>query len=371
MQKLEIVSAVNDVLVGGETTPAPAAAVVAAAISTSTLCEDAATLDDDDGTASLALSDEKSLSDSFNSLIDVDVDEQHHVIGESANQLKGADQSPQPLDTTGLFKRQTWETRSLERHQPVQAVNITVGEWCETKAIDGVGATPAASGVNKGSFVRKRDLWEKRSSLTSAPVATASATAASPISRKHTPDLVMDLPPSLPLSSSPKDEKSSAAGSSSNGSDSGEDADSPTSPDMTAAETFAMQSQSTLKKSKVVKKEPEAAPDSAVKLQVAAFSCAPPGGGSSAGGPAAAAALKTTTTPKLATRFPHLYGTPMPVLPNAFAASGDASGPQLIKLKPTVMKKPSLPSAVGASPEANRRSSSSSSSSYHSDSSNV
>ena len=79
MQKLEIVSAVNDVLVGGETTPAPAAAVVAAAISTSTLCEDAATLDDDDGTASLALSDEKSLSDSFNSLIDVDVDEQLKV----------------------------------------------------------------------------------------------------------------------------------------------------------------------------------------------------------------------------------------------------------------------------------------------------
>ncbi|XP_059352259.1 SLIT-ROBO Rho GTPase-activating protein 1-like isoform X3 [Daphnia carinata] len=356
---------------------------------------------------SLTLSDEKSLCDSFTSLdtLDQEMDPElsvpvEKVRPEPSNQAGSLQNLESTLEAENVpvFRRQRWETRSmtnLERSSGPEKPNISVGGWSVAKTTEGATAANdlgPISGPTKGSFVRKRDLWEKRTSITS----TSTASVASPVipsqpqRPKHTPDLVMDLPPSLPLSSSPKEgetlvdpatrqrHESESSSSSSNSS-------SPSSPDMTtAAETFAMQNQSTLKKStiKQIKKdradaavasasaaptEPTAAvmaveitetpPRPSVKVSVSTYGSASP--------------ISTgirPITPKIANRFPHsinLYATPMPVLPVAFAAeanvasamspgSVDAIRPQL-KIKPQVLKKPTLPVSL-SSPESSRRS---------------
>lgn len=369
---------------------------------------------------SLTLSDEKSLCDSFTSLDTLDHEVEHEASvavqtqSDPVNQggsLQNLEVSVEMENAAPVFRRQRWETRSmtnLERSTGPEKLNISVGGWSETKGTDGAAAASAGNdsscGPNKGSFVRRRDLWEKRTSITStsgAPV-VPSATPQQ-LRPKHTPDLVMDLPPSLPLSSSPKDgdtlvdpatrqrHESGSSTSSSNSSSS------PSSPDMqTAAETFAMQNQSTLKKStiKQIKKDKaEAAavavpstsgavtkdhvaakpistatptveptrPLSSVRVSVSTY------GSSSISTPLPSAIRPVT--PKIATRFPHhinLYATPMPVLPVAFAAEaaaaaaaasapgGSVDRPQL-KMKPQVLKKPTLPASL-SSPETSRRS---------------
>lgn len=363
--------------------------------------------DRDSLTESLTLSDEKSLCDSFTSLdtLDQEMDPELSVPIEKArlepsNQAGSLQNLESTLETENapVFRRQRWETRSmtnLERSSGPEKPNISVGGWSVAKTAEGATAANdlgPISGPTKGSFVRRRDLWEKRTSITSATTASVASPAipSQPQRPKHTPDLVMDLPPSLPLSSSPKEgdslvdpasrqrhESESSSGSS--------NSSSPGSPDMTtAAETFAMQNQSTLKKStiKQIKKdkadaavasasaaptEPTAAvmavtvsetpPRSSVKVSVSAYGSAAP--------------ISTgirPITPKIANRFPHsinLYATPMPVLPVAFAAeanaasglspaSVDAIRPQL-KIKPQVLKKPTLPVSL-SSPESSRRS---------------
>ena len=363
---------------------------------------------------SLTLSDEKSLCDSFTSLdtlMDQEID--HETPAPDAAKLR-----PEPANQAGslqnleatlevenappVFRRQRWETRSmtnLERSTGPEKLNISVGGWAEAKT-SGDGATAAkdlgsTSGPTKGSFVRRRDLWEKRTSITSTPTPPAAPQAApSQLRPKHTPDLVMDLPPSLPLSSSPKEgdtlvDPASRQRHESESSSSSSNSSSPSSPDMTtAAETFAMQNQSTLKKStiKQLKKDRADAvavgtvatamaetaapvvvvpatesprPTSSVKVSVSAY-------GSASATPISSGIRPIT--PKIANRFPHhinLYATPMPVLPVAFAAeaaassgfssaSVDASRPQL-KMKPQVLKKPTLPASL-SSPETSRRS---------------
>lgn len=374
---------------------------------------------------SLALSDEKSLCNSFTSLDtlepDSDGSETTEVAGGSSTDIAtlhsdspGLSGSTQSLEAScgadhqpaAPFRRQRWETRSmtnLERSSSAcEKVSVSVGGWTEAKSAD-VGPGVSAAGNTKGSFVRKRDMWEKRSSVTSQPAGQPSPQPQpQPVAQlhqqrqKHTPDLVMDLPPSLPLSSSPKEgdglvdpasRQRHESGSSSSGSS---NSSSPGSPDMTtAAETFAMQNQNTLKKSTVkqIKKdradsavaapapgtlsgaasaaEQQAAagvsepakPPSAVKVNVAPF-----GSLGTSPAPSSSAAVRPVTTPKIANRFPHhvnLYATPMPVLPVAFpaaeagAASGDPSKPQL-KIKPQVLKKPALPQSLN-SPETARR----------------
>ena len=354
-----------------------------------------------DDCESLALSDEKSLADSFTSLAPEASEETEQ--GAAALLEQSNSQSLQNLDVQvendTQFRRQAWETRSmtnLERVviRPESKVNVSVGGWSE----------PSNQGITtKGSFVRKRDLWEKRASVTSSSPSTQ-VTSQLNLRQKHTPDLVMDLPPSLALSSSPKDdslvvvvpvaasatsvtrqrhESETSSQSSSSGSGSSNPG-SPGSPEMTtAAETFARQNQSTLKKSHVVKlpkKEPaelpaEEAPPPArsaptVKLQIATYSSSASSSASSSGSssglsPAANPLVRPSTTPKLGARFSHLYGTPMPVLPVAFApqaaqtgaAASDSSGPDgrpQVKLKPQVLRKPTLPSLN--SPESTRRS---------------
>ncbi|XP_045027410.1 SLIT-ROBO Rho GTPase-activating protein 1 isoform X2 [Daphnia magna] len=363
--------------------------------------------DRDSLTESLTLSDEKSLCDSFTSLdtLDQEMDPELSVPIEKArlepsNQAGSLQNLESTLETENapVFRRQRWETRSmtnLERSSGPEKPNISVGGWSVAKTAEGATAANdlgPISGPTKGSFVRRRDLWEKRTSITSATTASVASPAipSQPQRPKHTPDLVMDLPPSLPLSSSPKEgdslvdpasrqrhESESSSGSS--------NSSSPGSPDMTtAAETFAMQNQSTLKKStiKQIKKdkadaavasasaaptEPTAAvmavtvsetpPRPSVKVSVSAYGSAAP--------------ISTgirPITPKIANRFPHsinLYATPMPVLPVAFAveanaasglspASVDAIRPQL-KIKPQVLKKPTLPVSL-SSPESSRRS---------------
>lgn len=350
---------------------------------------------------SLALSDEKSLCSSFTSLDTLDQEMDHEAASEHDDtKVAGSLQNLEAATTTlepCVFRRQRWETRSmtnLERSTGPEKLNISVGGWADAKATD----TPApaanneslATGPGKGSFVRRRDLWEKRTSITSTPPATATvpaAAASAQLRPKHTPDLVMDLPPSLPLSSSPKEGDSlvdpaiSRQRHESGSSSSSSNSSSPGSPDMTtAAETFAMQNQSTLKKStiKQMKKDKAATTDAAatavpaaaehvvappivtvseaprppVKVNVSAY-------GSSS---SSSSSGIRPVTPKIANRFPHhinLYATPMPVLPVAFAAEAAAAGaspdrPQL-KIKPQVLKKPSLPASL-SSPESSRRS---------------
>lgn len=355
-----------------------------------------------DDCESLALSDEKSLADSFTSLAPEAPEETQQ--GAAALLEQSNSQSLQNLDVQvendPQFRRQTWETRSmtnLERvvTRPESKIHVSVGGWSE----------PSSQGITtKGSFVRKRDLWEKRASVTSSSPSTQLN-----LRQKHTPDLVMDLPPSLALSSSPKDdslvavpvaassssaarqrhesETSTQSSSSGSGSGSGSGSSNPSSPGSpemtTAAETFARQNQSTLKKSHVVKvtkkepaelptEEPPAQPRSApaVKLHIATYGSAGSSSGSSSGStgglsPAANPLTRPATTPKLGARFSHLYGTPMPVLPIAFAAQAaqtgatgiDSSGsdgrPQ-VKMKPQVLRKPMRPSL--SSPESTRRS---------------
>ncbi|XP_046457687.1 SLIT-ROBO Rho GTPase-activating protein 1-like isoform X5 [Daphnia pulex] len=370
--------------------------------------------DRDSLSESLTLSDEKSLCDSFTSLDTLDQELDHELpvpVVEKAR-LEPANQagSLQNLEATlevenaPVFRRQRWETRSminLERSTGPEKLNISVGGWSEAKTTEGAAAANdhgSALAPAKGSFVRRRDLWEKRTSITSTPAAVpvvpATAATSQPQRPKHTPDLVMDLPPSLPLSSSPKEgdslvdpasrqrhESESSSGSS--------NSSSPGSPDMTtAAETFAMQNQSTLKKStiKQIKKDKadaaassvsasttvtettatpamavtvtEASPRPSVKVSVTAYGSAAP-----------ISSSMRPITPKIANRFPHhmnhLYATPMPVLPVAFAAeaaaaatspsSVDANRPQL-KMKPQVLKKPTLPVSL-SSPESSRRTS--------------
>ena len=333
---------------------------------------------------SLTLSDEKSLGDSFTSLNTDDMDRGAAALLDQTSQTRSLQNLDVDVDVEGdnprptHFRRQTWETRSmtnlerLSRDSTTDKVNISVGGWCESRD------SSDETNKTKGSFVRKRDLWEKRASLTPSSQLN--------LRQKHTPDLVMDLPPSLPLSCSPKDDSEVVAPSvrqrhesESSSSSSGSSSQSPSSPVMTtAAETFAMQNQSTLKKSTVkpAKKEenvpfeqPMAAPlkekeqtprpakvesSSAVKLHIAAYSSA-----TGSNSPAVTNPVRTTTTPKLASRFSHLYGTPMPVLPVAFAAAAAAGespmdGKPQVKLKPQVLKKPTLPSLN--SPESSRRS---------------
>lgn len=341
-----------------------------------------------DDCESLALSDEKSICDSFTSLDVEDVSTGQGAIAliEQTNQTRSLHNlDVQQLGTsTAAFRRQTWETRSMTnleripRETDSDKLDISVGGWTDSRSV-----APQAN--NKGSFVRKRDLWEKRASITQPSQLN--------LRQKHTPDLVMDLPPSLPLSSSPKEDgqdvsqrqrhesDSSSSSSSSNSSSS----PSPNSPEMTtAAETFAMQNQSTLKKSaiKQAKKDDmtsfaatahqvhevegsssrlnRSESTSSVKLHIAAFSPA------NNGNVQTTPAITKPQTPKVGNRFPHLYGTPMPVLPIAFASSNqpgssggidtsslEANKPQ-VRTKPQVLKKPTLPSMN--SPEASRRS---------------
>lgn len=374
--------------------------------------------DRDSLSESLTLSDEKSLCDSFTSLDTLDQELEHELpvpVIEKAR-LEPANQagSLQNLEATlevenaPVFRRQRWETRSmtnLERSTVPEKLNISVGGWTEAKTTEGAAAANdhgSALAPAKGSFVRRRDLWEKRTSITStstAPVVPATTTPSQPQRPKHTPDLVMDLPPSLPLSSSPKEgdslvDPASRQRHESDSSSGSSNSSSPGSPDMTtAAETFAMQNQSTLKKStiKQIKKDKadaaaaaassssavsasttatettaipvmavnitEASPRPSVKVSVTAYGSAAP-----------ISSGMRPITPKIANRFPHhinLYATPMPVLPVAFAAeaaaasttspsSVDANRPQL-KIKPQVLKKPTLPVSL-SSPESSRRS---------------
>lgn len=366
---------------------------------------------------SLTLSDEKSLCDSFTSLDTLDQEVESEVPPEPVKAR------PEPVNQAGslqnleatievesapVFRRQRWETRSmtnLERSTGPEKLNISVGGWSEAKGADGATASDlgtTSSGQTKGSFVRRRDLWEKRTSITSTSTASVAPQATPQLQQhrpKHTPDLVMDLPPSLPLSSSPKEgdtlvdpanrQRNESGGSSSSSNSS--NSSSPSSPDMTtAAETFAMQNQSTLKKStiKQIKKDradaaaasasgsvatttdhvkatpvtpvtsvESARPTSSVKVSVSAY------GSASVSTPVS---NLRPVTPKIANRFPHhinLYATPMPVLPVAFAAEAaaaaglspaDPSRPQL-KIKPQVLKKPTIPASL-SSPESSRRS---------------
>lgn len=334
-------------------------------------------------------------------------------IDSDSRQNLTASASPQPESTkehnseVPVFRRQRWETKSMTSVERAGAdkPSFSVGGWSENTPT----AASSAGPVHKGSFVRKRDLWEKRASVTSQPAgptitttAPAPATSApAPVTtgqpilqqqqrQKHTPDLVMDLPPSLPLSSSPKESEILANASAptdkarerhESGSSSGSaSSSSPGSPDMTtAAETFAMQNQSTLKKSNIkqVKKVVEPAePTSQISSEQGACSSRPVAAGSSikvSVSPYGSSPSTTTTllasassaprpavTPKLVTRFPHQYGTPCPVLPVAFAAEaaaspGDPSRPQ-VRIKPQVLKKPTLPTSLN-SPETARRSS--------------
>lgn len=361
---------------------------------------------------SLTLSDEKSLCDSFTSLDTLDQEIENEVPAEPAKVRSDPTNqagSLQNLEATGevesvpVFRRQRWETRSmtnLERSSGPEKLNISVGGWSEAKGADGVAAASglgSTSGQSKGSFVRRRDLWEKRTSITSTTPAVPQAAPQLQQHRpKHTPDLVMDLPPSLPLSSSPKEgdslvDPASRQRHESGGSSSSSNSSSPGSPDMTtAAETFAMQNQSTLKKStiKQIKKDRADAaaastsvavtsehatvapvtvvtiaestrPTSSVKVSVSAY------GSASVMTPVSSNIRPVT--PKIANRFPHhinLYATPMPVLPVAFAAEAaaasglspaDPNRPQL-KIKPQVLKKPTLPATHLNSPESSRRS---------------
>ena len=358
--------------------------------------------DDDDGTASLALSDDKSLCDSFTSL-DIEASEGTPARVDQGSQARSLEHleisavnTPARLSGTGEevgatpFRRQTWETRSMTNLERIihpsassPGVSLLVSGWAEVNP----AASAASTGVNKGSFVRKRDLWEKRSSIGQTTPTGLN------LRQKHTPDLVMDLPPSLPLSSSPKnesqieeavsaasamlastvslqrqthqsDDSSSSSGSSGSAS--------PGSPDCmtTAAETFAMQNQSTLKKSAVrptKKPSPEAATASSPSSSNAAVVIQPPSAQEISLGPEISTAppavpnVRAKTTPKLAAKFPHLYATPMPVLPNAFAAAQaeaaiTAADPMKhqVKMKPQVMKKPALPPMT--SPDNVRRS---------------
>lgn len=369
---------------------------------------------------SLTLSDEKSLCDSFTSLdtLDQEIENEVPVPVESvkvrsdpANQAGSLQnlEATVEVESVPVFRRQRWETRSmtnLERSSGPEKLNISVGGWSEAKGADGVaGASDlgsTSSGQSKGSFVRRRDLWEKRTSITSTSTTPAVPQAAPQLQQhrpKHTPDLVMDLPPSLPLSSSPKEgdtlvDPASRQRHESGGSSSSSNSSSPGSPDMTtAAETFAMQNQSTLKKStiKQIKKDRADAaaastsvavtcehvtvapvtvvtmaestrPTSSVKVSVSAY------GSASVTTPVSSSIRPVT--PKIANRFPHhinLYATPMPVLPVAFAAEAAAAAaasglspadpgrPQL-KIKPQVLKKPTLPATHLNSPESSRRS---------------
>ena len=403
------------------------------AITKSARLEDAGSGGDRDSlTESLALSDDRSLCSSFTSLdtlIDQLEPDQMSTNGATLGGGAVSDQSiksPTPnqsgsvqnLETSrdvvpesqiGNFRRQKWETRSMTNFErgsmdAEKKINISVGGWAETKhhktegAAVAAGEGPVTAGATvqtKGSFVRKRDLWEKRASIPSVPSAplvtgTPPPTQNLQVRQKHTPDLVMDLPPSAALSSSPKEmetvvdpsrQRHESGGSGSSGS--GSNASSPGSPDMTtAAETFAMQNQNTLKKStiKQAKKETEAIamaqqtesnpptvsslltsatanepqrPPSSVKVTVSAYGSTP-----TVSSPASVRSI----TPKPVQRFtPHanLYGTPMPVLPVAFEATaassvGDSSRP-LVKVKPAVLKKPTLPVSLN-SPDSPRQS---------------
>lgn len=358
---------------------------------------------------SLALSDETGHCSSFTSLDTLDLDQSidggpmtlvdQTKGGGSGQSLDAAPSSLPPIVNDGtadatVFRRQRWETKSmtnLERGAPVSdKVNVSVGGWSESKAAavpEGGVVSGAVGPVHKGSFVRKRDLWEKRASITSQSSSTGAVVPTVPASapiqqrQKHTPDLVMDLPPSIPLSSSPKqgegvvDPAPSRSRHESEGSSSSSNSSSPGSPDMTtAAETFAMQNQSTLKKSTIKAIKKDRAEAAAARTEaVAAGSVSPSGPGSTLVAPAESTpkpSIKVSVsaygssplppisssgvravTPKLVNRFPHQYGTPCPVLPVAFAneaasaLSSDPSRPQ-VKIKPQVLKKPTLPTSL-------------------------
>lgn len=413
-QSVPVVAAVVEAVVVADPVVPPMTSVRCTEQAVNEVLNNAATvvhLDDsgdrDSLTESLTLSDEKSLCDSFTSLdtLDQELDPELSMPMEKArlepsNQAGSLQNLEATLETESIpvFRRQRWETRSmtnLERSSGPEKPNISLGGWSEAKTTEGAAAAnhvSPISGPTKGSFVRRRDLWEKRTSITSASTVSVASPAISsqPQRPKHTPDLVMDLPPSLPLSSSPKEgdslvdpasrqrhESESSSGSS--------NSSSPGSPDMTtAAETFAMQNQSTLKKStiKQIKKDKvdaaaasasaastettpavvavavsETPPRPLVKVSVSAYGSAAP----------ISAGIRPIT-PKITNRFAHsinLYATPMPVLPVAFAAeataasgmspaSVDAIRPQL-KIKPQVLKKPTLPVSL-SSPESSRRS---------------
>ena len=93
---------------------------------------------------------------------------------------------------------------------------------------------------------------------------------------------------------------------------------------------------------------------SSVKVTVSAYGATPTA--------ASPASVRSVITQKPVQRFAHhanLYGTPMPVLPVAFEAPGSSaagdSGRPLVKVKPAVLKKPTIPASLN-SPDSPRQS---------------
>ncbi|XP_065572701.1 SLIT-ROBO Rho GTPase-activating protein 1-like isoform X1 [Artemia franciscana] len=237
------------------------------------------------------------------------------------------------LEESPVIEEKTWRlsdqlqaTVDLSFEQPCDSSDsASIGSSTESLETQIHAATEETKPpVAKGSFVRKRDLWERklaesepgpsklergRRVVDARPHIKTRSYAAAP-----TPDLVMDLPVISCLSSSPQTSSSSSVSS--------------PSPTETAADTFAAQNQSTLKKSDAARRKGGTAEPIAAKTKTASTNAnlAPRN-------PSDPHDLRTATiepdsennqptsefplprTPKLATKFPHFYNLPTPVLP--------------------------------------------------------